>query len=129
VNIERQKDIEHFPFIDLFAEIGGFHSAATQLAGKCAFASEIDTQAQKAYLANDNIRPWGDMTQALSLSHTKARHAVRRFSVPAFQHQGQKTGLCGRPGYFAFESLFAISKKMKKRPWFFGLLKDRKQAY
>ena len=44
-----------FKFIDLFAGIGGFHQAMTQLGGECVFASEIDQHAIDTYQKNFNI--------------------------------------------------------------------------
>jgi len=41
-----------FKFIDLFAGIGGFHQAMSELGGKCVFASEIDINARKTYEHN-----------------------------------------------------------------------------
>ena len=41
-----------FKFVDLFAGIGGFHIALSDLGGTCVFASEIDEAAQNIYRRN-----------------------------------------------------------------------------
>jgi DNA (cytosine-5)-methyltransferase 1 len=47
-----------FTFIDLFAGIGGFHTAMHSVGGKCVFASEWDKYARISYEANYmNIEP------------------------------------------------------------------------
>ncbi len=43
---------ESFKFIDLFAGIGGFHTAMHSVGGKCVFASEWDKNARISYEAN-----------------------------------------------------------------------------
>lgn len=46
-----------YKFIDLFAGIGGFHLALHRNDMQCVFASEIDKEARKTYLANHQINP------------------------------------------------------------------------
>lgn len=48
-------------FADLFCGIGGFHTAAADLGLKCAFACDIDEDAQDAYETNFGVRPEGDI--------------------------------------------------------------------
>ena len=46
---------KEFDFIDLFAGIGGFHIAMSNLGGKCVLASEIDSFAIQSYKENYDI--------------------------------------------------------------------------
>lgn len=48
-------------FVDLFAGLGGFHLALSQLGHQCVFASEIDAELAKVYSKNFGIRPAGDI--------------------------------------------------------------------
>lgn len=52
-----------FEFIDLFAGIGGFHIAMSNLGGKCVLASEIDSFAIQSYKENYGIDSAHDITQ------------------------------------------------------------------
>lgn len=52
-----------FTFADLFAGIGGFRIALEQLGGRCVYASEFDSSAQKSYGFNHGVMPFGDITK------------------------------------------------------------------
>ena len=50
---------KQYKFIDLFAGIGGFHTAMHSIGAKCVFASEWDKNARISYEANyTDISPW-----------------------------------------------------------------------
>lgn len=49
-------------FVDVFAGLGGFHAAASQLGCKCVFACEIDASLRQIYKQNFGMDPVGDIT-------------------------------------------------------------------
>lgn len=48
-------------FIDLFAGLGGFHVALSDLDAECVFASEVDKNLQNLYHRNFGLKPAGDI--------------------------------------------------------------------
>ena len=52
-----------FPFIDLFAGIGGIRIALESAGGKCVFSSESDRFCRETYQANFGEMPYGDITK------------------------------------------------------------------
>ena len=56
-----------FTFIDLFAGIGGFRIALSELGGKCVFSSEWDQHAKETYFNNYGEVPFGDIQKLSGL--------------------------------------------------------------
>jgi len=68
-----------FTFVDLFAGIGGFHIALSELGGDCVFASEIDNFARKTYETN-LIKPGSKLSKNFAKDITQ----VDIGSIPDF---------------------------------------------
>lgn len=81
-----------FKYIDLFAGIGGFHQAMSQLGGECVFASEIDPWAIETYKINYGIDSNHDITKVNE--HDIPDHDVlcAGFPCQAFSKAGKQLG-------------------------------------
>ncbi len=102
-----------FTFIDLFAGIGGFHSAAAAHGGKCLFASEIDPAAKKAYEANYDITPCGDITDVSSSDIPDHDMLCAGFPCQPFSIMGNRLGFDDMRGTLFYE----VARILKdKRP-------------
>jgi DNA (cytosine-5)-methyltransferase 1 len=112
-----------FTYIDLFAGIGGFHQAGDALGGKCIFASEIDSEAKKAYFANYHLEPHGDITKIDAKSIPDHDVLFAGFPCQPFSIIGNRLGFDDIRGTLFFE----IARILKeKKPKFF-ILENVKQ--
>jgi len=103
--------VYEFTFIDLFAGIGGFHVAGTQLGGKCVFACEIDEQAKKAYEYNYGIEPYGDITTLDEKNVPDHDILFAGFPCQPFSIIGSKRGFEDTRGTLFFEIVRILCAK------------------
>jgi DNA (cytosine-5)-methyltransferase 1 len=103
-----------FTYIDLFAGIGGFHQAADVLGGECVFASEIDTEAKRAYEANYKILPHGDITQINATEIPDHDVLLAGFPCQPFSIIGKKLGFDDIRGTLFFEIARILKEKTPK---------------
>ncbi|MDR2166250.1 MAG: DNA (cytosine-5-)-methyltransferase [Clostridiales bacterium] len=106
------KKTQSFTYIDLFAGIGGFHQAASSLGGLCVFASEIDTEAQRAYEANYAIKPHGDITQISADEIPDHDILFAGFPCQAFSICGNMRGFEDTRGTLFFDIARILKQKM-----------------
>jgi DNA (cytosine-5)-methyltransferase 1 len=114
-----------FTYIDLFAGIGGFHQAADALGGKCIFASEIDSEAKKAYEANYGLVPNGDITKIEADDIPDHDVLFAGFPCQPFSIIGSRLGFDDIRGTLFFE-IARILKHKKNKPRLF-ILENVKQ--
>lgn len=97
-----------FPFVDLFAGIGGFHAALSAAGGRAVLASEIDKVPAAVYERNWQLKPVGDVT-ALASDPLRfvPRHAVLAGGFPCqpFSKSGHQRGMSELRGRLVNEVL------------------------
>jgi DNA (cytosine-5)-methyltransferase 1 len=103
-----------FTFIDLFCGIGGFHQAAHSLGGECVFASEIDVEAKRAYEANYNIVPCGDITKIDESEIPDHDILFAGFPCQPFSIIGKKLGFDDIRGTLFFDIARILREKKPK---------------
>lgn len=100
-----------FTYIDLFAGIGGFHQAASSLGGECIFASEIDSEAKRAYEANYHLKPHGDITKINAADIPDHDILLAGFPCQPFSIIGNRLGFDDIRGTLFFEIARILKKK------------------
>ncbi|MDR1571119.1 MAG: DNA (cytosine-5-)-methyltransferase [Clostridiales Family XIII bacterium] len=100
-----------FTYIDLFAGIGGFHQAADSLGGKCLLASEIDVEAKRAYTANYNLSPHGDITKIDAKDIPDHDVLLAGFPCQPFSIIGNRLGFDDIRGTLFFEIARILEEK------------------
>ena len=110
-----------FTFIDLFAGIGGFHSALEPLGGKCVFVSEIDSAASNIYsknwLKHDETIMAGDIRELTKdVGKNIPNHDVLTAGFPCqpFSKSGHQLGVNETRGTLFYNILQIIEEKQPK---------------
>jgi DNA (cytosine-5)-methyltransferase 1 len=85
--------MRNLKFIDLFAGLGGFHIALTELNHECVFASELNNDLRLLYKKNHNIDCEGDITQVDIKKIPKHNIICAGFPCQPFSKAGKQNGL------------------------------------
>ena len=99
----KDKKLNGFKFIDLFAGIGGFHYALSSFGAKCEFASEWDEHASKVYYSNHGLLPEGDITLIDEKSIPSHDILCAGFPCQAFSISGKQNGFEDTRGTLFFD--------------------------
>ena len=122
-------------FIDLFAGLGGFHLALSELGHKCVFASELDPLLCELYEHNFSFRPSGNIREIEESSIPAHDVLCAGFPCQPFSKAGEQLGtdchLWGdlfskhvlriikhhRPAYFIMENVANLERHDGGRTW------------
>lgn len=105
---------QRFTFIDLFAGVGGFHRAASNLGGNCVAASEWDKFCQKVYENNYGISPLGDITKLDEKTLPDCDLVFGGFPCQSFSQSGKQAGFADPRGQLFFHIVRVLKEKKPK---------------
>jgi DNA (cytosine-5)-methyltransferase 1 len=104
-----------FDFVDLFAGVGGFHSALSGLGGRAVLAAEIDPNAARVYERAWGLRPERDVRELSASGSTRIPdHDVLTAGFPCqpFSKSGRQLGMSEDRGTL-FEDVLTIIRDKK----------------
>lgn len=103
-NFVAYKDaLKGIKYIDLFAGIGGFHTAMNTFGAECVFASEWDKHAQKTYFENYSLMPEGDITKIAAEEIPSHDILCAGFPCQPFSISGKRKGFEDTRGTLFFD--------------------------
>src|SRR4051812_5932988 len=115
----KQDAPSNFTFIDLFAGLGGFHTALSRLGGTAGFAAEWLPHLQELYQRNYGLRPSGDITAVDPASIPDHDVLTAGFPCQPFSKAGEQLGFEHTE---QGELFFAVERILRaKRPKMFIL--------
>lgn len=127
--------MHHFDFIDLFAGIGGFHHALSQLGGRCVLTCEIDQECKQVYQSSfEDPDPDAFITNIRALTRadiddedsTLSDAAIRKrvpehtvlcagFPCQPFSKSGAQQGVLDKTRGTLFFDIMAIARARKPK--------------
>lgn len=102
-------------FIDLFAGLGGFHLALSDLGHECVFACEIEKYLRRHYEENFKINPEGDITKIKPKNIPKHDILCAGFPCQPFSKAGYANGFSHKVAGKMFFQLIKIIKYHKPK--------------
>lgn len=110
----KEKLLEGYTFIDLFAGLGGFRLALESLGGKCVYSNEWDEPVQKVYAENFGDLPEGDITQVDEKTIPDHDILCAGFPCQAFSISGKQKGFEDSRGTLFFDVARIVKEKKPK---------------
>ena len=105
-------------FIDLFAGLGGFHTALSRLGHKCVYACEIDPVLNKIYEDIYGIKPDFDITNVNLKKIPKYDILCAGFPCQPFSKAGSQSGFNHAVAGEMFDRLFSFLEFHKPQYFF-----------
>lgn len=110
----KEKTLEKYTFIDLFAGLGGFRLALESLGAKYVYSSEWDNSVREVYTENFKDIPEGDITKIDENSIPDHDILCAGFPCQAFSISGKRRGFEDTRGTLFFDVARIIKEKSLK---------------
>ena len=110
----KEKLLDGYTFIDLFAGLGGFRISLESLGAKCVYSNEWDKPAQEVYADNFGDIPEGDITKVDETTIPDHDILCAGFPCQAFSISGKQRGFEDSRGTLFFDVARIVKAKQPK---------------